>query len=115
MAKDQKHCVYMHKNKINNKIYIGVHQTKDVNVFDGYIGCGVYINRPASYKKSKTPFQHAVNKYGIDKFKQYLLVFGIHLPGFHNENLIKFEEGNVFEQLSELFNSFVMKNVKLKK
>ena len=52
---------------------------------------------------------------GIDKLKQYLLIFGIHLPGFHNENLIKFEEANVFEQLSELFNSFVMKNVKFNK
>ena len=54
-------------NTVNNKTYIGVHKT-DKDDFDGYIGCGVNINRPATYKKSKTPFQYAVNKYGIDKF-----------------------------------------------
>jgi len=54
-------------NTVNNKIYIGVHKT-EYNDFDGYIGCGVNIKRPATYKKSKTPFQYAVNKYGIDKF-----------------------------------------------
>ena len=41
-----KFIVYLTLCTANNKIYIGVHQTKDVNVFDGYIGCGVYINRP---------------------------------------------------------------------
>lgn len=68
-----KYIVYLTICTVNNKIYIGVHQTEDENVFDGYIGCGVYINRPASYKKSKTPFQYAVNKYGIDKFKRITL------------------------------------------
>ena len=54
-------------NTVNNKTYIGVHKT-DRDDFDGYIGCGVNINRPATYKKSKTAFQYAVNKYGTDKF-----------------------------------------------
>lgn len=52
----------------NNKIYIGVHKVDNEDEFDGYIGCGVNIRRPASYKKSKTPFQYAVNKYGINSF-----------------------------------------------
>ena len=57
----------------NNKIYIGVHGTDSPDEFDGYIGNGVYIRRPASYKKSKTPFQYAVNKYGVDKFIRTVL------------------------------------------
>ena len=62
-----KWIVYITVNTVNNKTYIGVHKT-DRDDFDGYIGCGVNINRPASYKKSKTAFQYAVNKYGVDKF-----------------------------------------------
>ena len=62
-----KYIVYQTINKINNKIYIGVHGTESDN-FDGYIGNGVNIFRPASYKNSKTPFQFAVNKYGIKNF-----------------------------------------------
>lgn len=62
-----KWIVYLTVNTVNNKTYIGVHKT-DSDKFDGYIGCGVNINKPSTYKKSKTPFQCAVNKYGIDKF-----------------------------------------------
>lgn len=58
---------------VNNKQYIGVHETLNPDKFDGYLGNGVFINRPATYKKSKTPFQCAVNKYGIDKFKRITL------------------------------------------
>lgn len=55
-------------NKINRKIYVGVHSTENENEFDGYLGCGVMINSPSSYKNSKTPFQYAVNKYGVNNF-----------------------------------------------
>lgn len=56
-----------------NKIYIGVHQTKNPEVFDGYIGCGVYIQQPSTYMYPKTPFQYAVKKYGVDAFKRTIL------------------------------------------
>ena len=44
-----KYIVYLtlnKKSKVNgiNKIYVGVHQTDCPDIFDGYIGCGVYIN-----------------------------------------------------------------------
>lgn len=68
-----KYIVYLTVCTVNTKIYIGIHETIDPETFDGYIGCGVNINRPSSYKKSKTPFQYAVNKYGIDKFKRLTL------------------------------------------
>ena len=59
--------VYKTINKINNKIYIGVH--KQVNEdFDGYIGCGVYKNDKSTYSQPKTHFQYAVKKYGIKNF-----------------------------------------------
>ena len=37
-------------------------------MYDYYIGCGVRTNVPSSYKNSKTPFQYAVNKYGVKSF-----------------------------------------------
>lgn len=62
-----KYIVYQTVNKVNNKIYIGVHGT-ELDKFDGYIGNGVSIYRPATYLHPKTPFQFAVKKYGIKNF-----------------------------------------------
>lgn len=62
-----KYIVYQTVNKVNNKIYIGVHGT-ELDEFDGYIGNGVSIYRPATYLHPKTPFQFAVKKYGIKNF-----------------------------------------------
>lgn len=61
------YIVYQTICTINNKIYIGVHKTANLE-FDGYIGCGVYINDSHSYKYPKTHFQFAVKKYGPSKF-----------------------------------------------
>lgn len=63
-----KFIVYQTTCKINNKIYIGVHGTETPEEFDGYIGNGVSIYRPATYKNPKTPFQSAVKKYGVKNF-----------------------------------------------
>lgn len=63
-----KYLVYLTICTVNKKIYVGVHKTENPDIFDGYIGCGVRINVPESYKKSETPFQYAVNKYGVKAF-----------------------------------------------
>lgn len=73
-----KYIVYLTKNKkstINgvNKIYIGVHKTNDPGTFDGYLGCGVYVNQPSTYMFPKTPFQYAVKKYGVSAFERTVL------------------------------------------
>ena len=73
-----KYIVYLTtnlKSKINgiNRIYCGVHQTEDPSIFDGYIGCGVYINQSSTYMYPKTPFQCAVKKYGTQSFKREIL------------------------------------------
>lgn len=62
-----KYIVYQTTNKVNNKIYIGVHSA-ETDEFDGYIGNGVNIYRPATYMNPKTPFQCAVKKYGVKNF-----------------------------------------------
>lgn len=63
-----KHIIYLTTNKTNNKIYIGVHKTENPNIFDGYLGCGVFANAPKSYMNPKTVFQRAVKKYGVNNF-----------------------------------------------
>lgn len=73
-----KYIVYLTKNlksKVGelNKIYIGVHQTNDPNTFDGYLGCGVYVDQPSTYMYPKTPFQYAVKKYGTKAFERTTL------------------------------------------
>lgn len=68
LNKNMKYIVYLTTNKINNKIYIGVHETEDPEKFDGYIGCGANINKPSSYNKGKTHLHRAILKYGTSAF-----------------------------------------------
>lgn len=68
-----KYIVYITTNKINNKIYIGVHQTENPNVFDGYLGCGAYSNKPSSYNKGKTYLHNVILKYGPNAFHRTTL------------------------------------------
>ena len=59
---------------INNKIYIGVHETKNPDIFDGYIGNSINIyNRKWALDHPKFPFHFAVIKYGIYNFKRETL------------------------------------------
>lgn len=83
--------LYQTVNLQNNKIYIGVHKTKDPFKFDGYIGCGVYINQPSSYIYSKTKFQAAVKKYGTAVFKRTVLKI------YQNEEDAYLEESRIVD------------------
>lgn len=55
-----KYFIYKTTNLINNKNYIGIHQTNNIN--DGYLGSGLH-------------FLRAVKKYGKDNFKREILEF----------------------------------------
>lgn len=89
-----KYIVYLTtnlKSKINgiNRIYIGVHATNNPEIFDGYIGCGVYIQQPSTYKYPKSAFQYAVKKYGTDAFKREILFI------YDNEEDAYIKEGEI--------------------
>lgn len=68
-----KYLVYLTYCISSKKIYIGVHETMKPDVFDGYLGNGVRIDVPASYKHPTTPFKRAVKKYGINNFRRITL------------------------------------------
>ena len=55
---------------VNNKIYVGVHETENPDIFDGYIGNSINIfNRKYAIENPKFPFHYAVKKYGFHNFK----------------------------------------------
>lgn len=64
-----KYIVYITINQCNGKFYIGVHKTNP-DVFDGYIGCGIYRTSNASKEHA---FHKAVRKYGYENFKRTTL------------------------------------------
>lgn len=73
MEKNYKYIIYQTINIVNNKIYIGRHREENLDVFSGYIGCGVNINYPSTYMNPYTAFQYAVKKYGTSNFKRSIL------------------------------------------
>ncbi len=68
-----KYIVYRTTCLINNKIYVGVHKTEDSNVFDGYLGRGLWKNHTRYIKNPIAPFHYAVRKYGVENFKREVL------------------------------------------
>lgn len=68
-----KYIVYLTKNIINQKIYVGVHGTDNPYGWDYYLGDGSYANKPSSYMHKQTPFHAALRKYGVKNFKRTVL------------------------------------------
>lgn len=64
------YIVYKTTNLINSKVYYGVHRT-NLEVFDGYIGCGVAPGR--QLKGKLKGFPAAVKKYGYANFRRETL------------------------------------------
>lgn len=79
---------------INNKIYIGVHETENPDIFDGYIGNSINIyNRKWALDHPKFPFHYAVIKYGIYNFKrETLFTFNTAKEAYDKEAEIVTEE-----------------------
>lgn len=63
------YIVYKTTNKVNGKVYYGVHGTTTPDKID-YLGCGCRKSKPSSYKCCRTPFQKAVTKYGPENFER---------------------------------------------
>ncbi|HET8688274.1 MAG TPA: GIY-YIG nuclease family protein [Methanosarcina sp.] len=70
--------LYQITNKVNNKIYVGVHKTSNLN--DGYMGSGAVI-------------KHAIEKYGIENFEKVILeTFNNSKDMFEREKQVVTEE-----------------------
>jgi hypothetical protein len=97
--------LYQLTNKINNKIYIGVHKTTDIN--DGYMGSGTYL-------------KNAIKKYGLKNFEKTILEeFDNQTDMFTRESEIVNEEflsrSDVYNLTLGGFGSFYYANLNISK
>ena len=67
----KKFCVYIHENKENGKVYVGITSQKPQNRFRDN-GKGYFLGY-----KNKTAFQYAIEKYGWDGFNHIIVIDGI--------------------------------------
>ena len=88
-----KYIVYKTTCLVNNKIYVGVHQTKNPEIFDGYLGRGLYKNHSKYIKNPIAPFHYAVKKYGFKNFiRETLFIFDTREEAYMKEAEIVNEE-----------------------
>lgn len=65
-----KYIVYKTTNKLNGKVYVGVHRTNP-DIFDGYLGCGAVMSKSNTIKSKGRPDKGigaAIKKYGPENF-----------------------------------------------
>lgn len=87
------YLVYMHRNKVNDKVYIGY--TNDLNRRIGFNGNGY-----KAYGRKQSHFWNAIHKYGWDKFETIVLakdltqeeaialeIYYIHETGCRNDDV----------------------------
>lgn len=102
---DIKHIVYLTINIVNKKLYVGVHGTETPDKFDGYIGCGAWIDNPSSYNKGETPLHNAILKYGTKSFiRKTLKVFDIRQEALNLERQIVNEK---FIRRTDTYNAVI--------
>lgn len=93
---EYKWIVYITVNRCNGKFYIGVHKTINPDIFDNYIGGGIYSQAGAKYlqKKNKkrnaeVAFVNAVVKYGYKNFKRTTIkVFDNEKDAYYLESVL---------------------------
>lgn len=68
------YIIFLTVNTKRDKTFLGLHETENPEIFDGYLGDGIWINQPSTFMYPKTPLQCAVKKYGTNSFKRYTLL-----------------------------------------
>ena len=66
-VEEKKWCVYVHTNKVNNKVYIGVTSKRPESRWDNGNG----------YKRNQPVFWNAIQKYGWDGFEHIIFAKGL--------------------------------------
>ncbi len=102
-----KYIVYLTTNLINNKIYVGVHETEDPTVFDGYIGNSINIFQSnPELKHPKIPFHKDIKKYGYSAFRRFTLaIYDTYERAINFQNFI-------INQFTEQINTYNLSFIK---
>lgn len=61
------------KTAFGDRIYYGIHEQADPEIFDGYLGQGVYRDDPESYRQGKQSLHQAILRHGLRSFRRSTL------------------------------------------
>lgn len=72
MNDDNAYCIYIHKHKVNGKVYVGMSN----NVARRWKFNGLEY-KPSEKEKQNRPFWNAIKKYGFDAFEHIIIETGL--------------------------------------
>ena len=99
----------------NAKFDIGGYEISLRDLYFQLLNVNFLVDQASREKQKLNIFINRFAISGLSELEQYLLVFGLYLPGFHRTTLIKFNSEGLFHQLGKILKEFVTTNVKFDK
>ena len=99
----------------NAQFDIGGYELSLCDLYFQLLNVNFLIDQAFREKQKVNKFINRFAISGLSELEQYLIVFGLYLPGFNGNTLVKFNSEDLFNQLKDILKNFISKNVKFNK